>query len=397
MLSTAKFSLLCSFLLSCSVLFAQSVSINADNSDPDPSAMLDVKSTNKGMLIPRMNTADMNLIANAANGLLIFNTTTESFWFRKAGAWTELVSSQNNPTLIQDSDKDTKVQTEKLPDEDIIRFDLGGAEKWAMRGNRLEPKNGVNSVFIGNDVGNAGSNNVQLGYQAGKNASGNNNIFIGSGAGTNETGNNKIVIGTLLTGDQSTGLLKINNAYTLPATAGGAGQVLQATAGGNTNWATPASGLPAGTILAFAGPSLPTGFLLCNGASVNKALFPDLFAAIGTSWGGDGIPNFNLPDLRGQFLRGWSNGSGVDPDAGGRTALQTGGAIGDNVGSYQAHALQQHTHTYTRRETKWTTTDGNTNVWRNDAPYESSGANGANVSGNETRPKNAAVNYIIKY
>lgn len=77
---------------------------------------------------------------------------------------------------------------------------------------------------------------------------------------------------------------------------------------------TAAVSLPAGVVLHFANSSAPTGWLECNGAAVSRATYSALFVAIGTVYGaGDGSTTFNLPDLRGQFLRGWDNGAGVDP------------------------------------------------------------------------------------
>jgi hypothetical protein len=67
------YSFLLLLLLSGMTVFAQ-VSINTDNTQPDPSAMLDLKSTNKGLLPPRMTHAQMNLIVSPANGLLIYCT-----------------------------------------------------------------------------------------------------------------------------------------------------------------------------------------------------------------------------------------------------------------------------------------------------------------------------------
>ena len=64
---------LCLFLLAVTMAFAQ-VGINSDNSGPDPSAMLDVKSSDKGLLPPRMAHAAINAIGNPANGLIIFCT-----------------------------------------------------------------------------------------------------------------------------------------------------------------------------------------------------------------------------------------------------------------------------------------------------------------------------------
>jgi len=70
--------------------FAQGVAINTDNSVPDPSAMLDVKSTTSGLLIPRLTTAQMQAIPSPAAGLLIYNSETASYWYYRATGWTNL-------------------------------------------------------------------------------------------------------------------------------------------------------------------------------------------------------------------------------------------------------------------------------------------------------------------
>ena len=99
------------------------------------------------------------------------------------------------------------------------------------------------------------------------------------------------------------------------------------------------SPLPAGTILAFGGSAAPSGWLLCNGATVSRSLYAGLFAAISGAWGtGDGSTTFHLPDLRGRFLRGVDGGSGRDPNVGTRTAANAGGNTGNAVGSVQANA-----------------------------------------------------------
>ncbi|MFH1120710.1 MAG: tail fiber domain-containing protein [Bacteroidota bacterium] len=71
------------------------VAINTDASAPDNSAMLDVKSTNRGMLVPRMTTAQRTAIASPASGLLVFDNTTRSFWFYSAGSWVELADQSS--------------------------------------------------------------------------------------------------------------------------------------------------------------------------------------------------------------------------------------------------------------------------------------------------------------
>lgn len=71
--------------------------------------------------------------------------------------------------------------------------------------------------------------------------------------------------------------------------------------------------VPSGAVFYFAMQTAPAGYLVCNGAAVSRTAFPALFAAIGTLYGnGDGSTTFNLPDLRGEFLRGADLGRGVD-------------------------------------------------------------------------------------
>jgi hypothetical protein len=90
-----NFPLLAFFLIALSnatTLLSQGVGINNTNSTPDASAMLDVNSTDKGILVPRMTTTQRAAIANPATGLLVFDNTSTSFWFYNGTAWTELGS-----------------------------------------------------------------------------------------------------------------------------------------------------------------------------------------------------------------------------------------------------------------------------------------------------------------
>lgn len=110
---------------------------------------------------------------------------------------------------------------------------------------------------------------------------------------------------------------------------------------------------PVGTILPFAGPStqIPEGFLLCNGAEINREDYVDLFSVIDTKWGsGDGSTTFRIPTTQGLLLRGVAYGSGNDPDRASRNAVQTGGQTGDEVGSFQNWRVQSHQHV-----TQWRT------------------------------------------
>lgn len=81
--------------------------------------------------------------------------------------------------------------------------------------------------------------------------------------------------------------------------------------------------IPSGTVEMYAGSSVPTGWLECDGTAVSRSTYADLFTAIGTTWGsGDGSTTFNLPDLRGRAPIGAGTGSGLTA----RTLGTTGGA-----------------------------------------------------------------------
>lgn len=70
-----------------------------------------------------------------------------------------------------------------------------------------------------------------------------------------------------------------------------------------------------GVIAYFSTDTAPTGWLKCNGAEISRTTYANLFAAIGEIWGaGDGSTTFAIPDLRGEFIRGWDDGRGIDTD-----------------------------------------------------------------------------------
>ncbi|HIE9855356.1 phage tail protein [Klebsiella aerogenes] len=118
----------------------------------------------------------------------------------------------------------------------------------------------------------------------------------------------------------------------------------------------------------------PLGWLICNGATFDKAMYPFLAAA---------YPSGKLPDLRGEFIRGWDNGRGVDP---GRSLL-----------AWQDDMIKKHSHTLGTYKSvdagiKMPVTAG--------AELSNSGVGGAMYTGeagsSETRPRNIAFNYIVR-
>ena len=139
-------------------------------------------------------------------------------------------------------------------------------------------------------------------------------------------------------------------------------------------------GSPAGTVSAFAGTSEPDGYFFCDGQEVNRATNSELFSAIGTTFGsGDGSTTFNVPDLRGEFIRGWDSGRGVDS--------------GRSFGSFQQDEFKAHNHTYT--EPSPPQNDLNIGV-ENASLSRNTGQTTSTEGGDETRPRNVALNYIIK-
>ena len=89
---------------------------------------------------------------------------------------------------------------------------------------------------------------------------------------------------------------------------------------------------PAGTILWYGGKTAPEGYLLCDGSTVSRLTYADLFAAIGTTFGvGDGATSFNIPNLRAAFIRGTGSANGHSATALG--VVQEATSIGNYLNS----------------------------------------------------------------
>ena len=202
---------------------------------------------------------------------------------------------------------------------------------------------------------------------------------------------------------------------------------------------------PPGSIMPYGGITAPSGWVFCDGAAYDStdSTYTGLNAVItirfgdgSGGFGGGGSNDFNVPDLRGQFLRGTDNmgtgaaGANLDPDRATRTANNPGGNTGNNVGSEQAEDYLGHTHdpgTYatdtepnhnhvsgdytlavrntgpnTSNGSGLDTTVGETDLLNqgsiSDAGAHSHAITGASASsgGNETRPANVYTNFLIK-
>lgn len=124
----------------------------------------------------------------------------------------------------------------------------------------------------------------------------------------------------------------------------------------------------------------PAGWLKENGAAVSRTTYAALFAIIGTAFGaGDGSTTFNLPDHRGEFPRGTDDGRNIDP--------------GRLVGSTQGQAIQSHLHSILNKAVSFSFSAGG----GGSAPGGSATGATELTGGTETRPRNIAKLYCIKF
>ncbi|NNE30154.1 MAG: hypothetical protein HKN16_10990, partial [Saprospiraceae bacterium] len=100
------------------------VGISENNATPDNSAMLDIHSTDKGLLIPRMDSTQRQLIASPAEGLLVYDTDLNSFMYHSGAEWINIRSA----IRLEDSDGDTKAEVDKTFGDNRIIFSTAGQE-----------------------------------------------------------------------------------------------------------------------------------------------------------------------------------------------------------------------------------------------------------------------------
>lgn len=216
-----------------------------------------------------------------------------------------------------------------------------------------------------------------------------------------------------------TGALKLPNGTNAQRPTAATGQIRFNTTStefegyNGSAWGQLAAGVPVGTILTFGASTPPSGFLECNGSAISRSTYASLFSILSTTHGaGDGSSTFNLPDLRGQFVRGWDNSAGVDASR--------------VFGSTQTDQNKNHTHTTdsvtltggirkisegflsggsaTGVFTK--TSDGNNSITGSSSTSPVGGVDfdgthshtiSSSGGGTEARPKNVALMYIIKF
>jgi hypothetical protein len=166
---------------------------------------------------------------------------------------------------------------------------------------------------------------------------------------------------------------------------------------------TAENGVPAGTVIAFAGDTsnAPTGYLLCDGTTYEEASYPDLFKAIKHIYGTPGSGKFKVPDFRGMFLRGAGSQTIINyPNINGNVNT----TYSATIGQFQGDAIRNIVGTGTADRRNWN------GVFIKNSDYGTYGGEGEGGTSKftfnaskvvpvalENRPANYAVNYYIKY
>ena len=205
-----------------------------------------------------------------------------------------------------------------------------------------------------------------------------------------------------------------NVTFTLPGADGNAGEFLKTDGSGNLSFSI-VQGVPSGAVFCMAVATLPPGYLECNGAAVSRTTYAALFAVIGTQYGSTNSTNFKVPDLRGEFVRGFDNGRNAD--------------TGRSIGSSQGDQFGQHNHNVSASSSSSVSDPGHqhsmsvgffnslssggalafrdagtsnrinnasTGISVSTSTSISQSNRGGTSNGSETRPRNVAMMYIIK-
>jgi len=234
----------------------------------------------------------------------------------------------------------------------------------------------------------------------------------------------------------------VKNGSSFSLANGVNGDFLQVLSGSIQFNSTIPGGVPTGTVVPYAANSAPSGWVICDGGLYGRTALdpspqPNLFGVIGTTYGiGDGLTNFAVPDLRGMFVRGFDNGRGLDPlrvfgtdqafaveshNHGGITGVESANHTHSFSGTTSAMSGNQtHSHEVRFSDTAFSflgggaawdvSTTGLTVKYTNGVNIDHTHTYSGTTSGisadhthtissygtTETRPRNVAMNYIIK-
>ncbi len=156
---------------------------------------------------------------------------------------------------------------------------------------------------------------------------------------------------------------------------------------------------PSGAIIMYGGSAAPTGWLLCDGASVLRATYANLFTALGTAYGSADGTHFNVPDMRGRApvgvgtgTGGGASGTGAPTGGSALTAVARGTWKGEETHTLTIPEMPAHTHGYTAPNTAAASSGGGVNCAGGAATTASTGGDGAH---NNIQPI-TGLNFIIK-
>jgi hypothetical protein len=244
------------------------VAINETGNTADSSAILDISSSNKGMLVPRMTSINRTSIQNPVDGLLVFDITTNSFWYYNGmdQEWQQVGNSVAGANEINDL-IDAKTDNssvyigkysgdfDTLPNSANTSFgkyslqkNTNGTGNTAVGYMASRYSSGGFNVAVGYEAGyyNAdGNKNTLLGFQAGRGASSHDihgNVFIGFQAGYNEDGDSLLYIENsnsetpLIGGDFANDSLFFNGVVRITGGNPGTGKILTSDDNGNATW-----------------------------------------------------------------------------------------------------------------------------------------------------------------
>lgn len=218
--------------------------------------------------------------------------------------------------------------------------------------------------------------------------------IINGGTGKNNKDSARVALGAAEAGVNSdiTQLTALNQPILV--SAGGTGLTSSGPEGNflvstGTTWVSKDIGIPieSGAVMAYYRTTAPQGWLECNGVAVSRTTYASLWIVMGRPDTGNGTTTFNLPDLRGEFVRGWDHARNIDN--------------GRALGSLQNHSLQKHTH----YQAGYNLEGAGTIPWYNWANSVKKGnkdqtGDGTNSTigtfSTETRPRNIALMYCIK-
>ena len=275
------------------------VAINTSGEIAAASAILDISSSSKGVLIPRLSTNERTTIDSPANGLMVYDTDTDSFWYYYLPylSWTEIVTTASNnldgltdgksygssdflgtsagrsstgsnctgighAALYANTTGSSNIAygSFSLFENTIgsynlaagissLRENISGSSNIAIGGSSLfSNTSGSFNIAIGsasNYFNQTGSSNTIIGYRAGRGTSLHNksgNIFLGYQAGYNETGDNKLYIENsnsdtpLIGGDFDSDEVYINGTLKITGGTPGVNKILTSDEDGNATW-----------------------------------------------------------------------------------------------------------------------------------------------------------------